>query len=109
MFRTLIALSFLTLAGCNAITIGLPCEKRDDCAPSQDCFPAVGGFCSKGCVTEGSTQECPQDTVCTFLGGTSLGCSPYCAVDSDCRVNYECWEVANTGGKKACRPIGATR
>ncbi len=90
---------------CNPVTVGIPCETRDDCAPAQECMKDTGipaGFCTKGCVIPGSTTECPAGTICTPFVGVTQVCSNTCATSADCRINYECFEFQK--GKKACRP-----
>ena len=92
------------LSGCNYVTVGLSCEKRDDCVPGQDCFTAPGGFCTRGCTEPGSTIDCPSGTICTFFGASNQVCSPICTTDGDCRTNYKCVEAGGTTALKACRP-----
>lgn len=85
---------------------GKPCTVRTDCDPGESCFTdSPGGFCSKGCAQEGETTDCPNGTVCTYVGGTDLVCSPTCTTAGDCREQYTCGSVINTT-TKACKPGG---
>lgn len=93
-----------SLSGCNAVTVGLSCETKDECVPGQVCYAAPGGFCTRGCTEAGEDQDCPSGTICTYFGGSNQVCSPLCTQDSDCRVNYVCVEAGGTTAKKACRP-----
>lgn len=107
LWVVLSGLTLASLAGCNSVTVGLSCESRDNCLPGQDCFPAPGGFCTRGCTEPGTTRECPGGTICTFFGNSEQVCSPFCTTNADCRVNYECVEAGGTTALKACRPEGA--
>lgn len=111
----------VALSACGPlVTAGQACTTRQDCPPSYDCFLTQpnttvtfpGGFCSRGCVAEADTRNCPGGTVCTTFGGGTLVCSPECTADSQCREGYTCADVAmgstavgNQGGaRKSCRP-----
>ncbi len=107
MKRALLGL-VLVLSACGVVRVGDACEARTDCATPLDCFPAPGGFCTRGCAAEGGIQDCPGGTICTYFGPTELVCSTYCNASSDCRVNFECAAVVGSD-KKACRPEGITR
>ena len=104
MIRALAAVALLSLSACGGINVGMPCAKADECEPGLQCATdnAPGGFCSRGCVEIGSAYECPASTRCTWMGGTTQICSPLCNSNGDCRVNYECKELAGSGGKKTC-------
>ncbi|MBE2249496.1 MAG: hypothetical protein IAE78_08090 [Myxococcus sp.] len=123
----LVATTFLAFAAvlpaCGPlVTAGQACTTRSDCPPSYSCFQKQagdtteipGGFCSRGCIAEADTRECPGGTVCTVFGGGNLVCSPECTANAQCRDGYECADVAmgstavgNQGGaKKTCRPVG---
>ncbi len=101
------------------VTAGEACTTRQDCPPSYSCFltelggsQVPGGFCSRGCLAEADTRNCPAGTVCTAFGGATLVCSPECTSDAQCRAGYACADVAmgstavgNQGGaRKSCRP-----
>lgn len=109
--RALAALAVLVVSSCGTpITVGAVCEKAADCEPGQQCLTSVpAGFCTRGCLTEGSLTECPGGTICTFFGGSRQVCSTYCTVNADCRVNYECTPVRGSNDKQACAPEGLTR
>ncbi len=106
MIRSLFAFVLLTLSACGGVTVGMPCAKVDECDVGLQCNTsnAPGGFCSRGCVELGSANECPGGTRCTWFGGTTQVCSPLCNSNGDCRVNYECKDLTNSGGKKTCVP-----
>lgn len=97
-------LGAVLFSACSVTTVGIPCENRDDCEPAQDCFKAIGGFCTRGCTEPGQTRDCPAGTICTFFGDTMV-CSNPCEIDANCRVNYECALTHPAGTKSACRPI----
>jgi hypothetical protein len=99
----LCGLALVALVGCNAVTVGISCESRGDCAPGQDCFTAPNGFCTRGCTEVGRTTDCPSGTLCTFFGQSQV-CSPLCDSNGDCRTNYVCAETGGTTALKACRP-----
>ena len=103
LLRTGVVALFLT--ACNLTAVGLPCERRDECEPGQDCFPAPGGFCTRGCTEPGQTRDCPTGTLCTNFGRDLLVCSKPCQVDADCRVNFKCELTHQTGTASACRPV----
>jgi hypothetical protein len=127
MIRPLVlAALFLPVAACGPlITAGNPCTTRADCNPSYTCFQKQpsgqvdipGGYCSRGCVAEGQTYDCPGGTVCSFFGDSQLICSIECTTNTECRDGYVCADVAlgnpdigNRGGaKKSCIPQGARR
>lgn len=111
MKRALWALCLVVIAtSCGGSHVGASCEKRSDCGSGQECvLEAPGGYCTRGCIVEGGTQDCPGGTICTFFGGSTLVCSTPCTVDEDCRINFECMPVLGSGGKLACRPGGIVR
>ena len=105
-----LSLAVLLFSCGTAVTVGTICEKNADCVPGQQCLTSVpAGYCTRGCVQEGSVQDCPGGTICTFFGGSSLVCSVYCTTNADCRVNYECSPVRGSADKQACAPEGITR
>lgn len=98
------AVAALLLSACNLTSVGIPCENRDDCEPGQECVTAPGGFCTRGCTEPGQTRDCPTGTICTEFGGNQLVCSKPCNIDTDCRVNFQCFLTHSTGTQSACRP-----
>ena len=103
-FLLLGAVATLVLSACNVTAVGIPCERRSDCEPGQDCLTAPAGFCSRGCTEPGQTRDCPNGTLCTLFGRDQLICSNPCEVNADCRINFECVITHPGGTKSACRP-----
>lgn len=101
----LAAAATLLLSACNLTSAGIPCDKRSDCEPAQDCLVAPGGFCSRGCTEPGQSRDCPTGTVCTNFGKDQLVCSIPCQTNADCRVNFECLLTHPGGTLSACRPV----
>lgn len=122
-----IVVAAVAMSACGPlVTVGGPCTTRGDCTPSYSCFQkqanggtvdVPGGFCSRGCMAEGTTRECPGGTMCSFFGDSQLVCSPTCTADAQCREGYSCVDIAmgnpavgtTSGGNKTCRPRGVTR
>ena len=101
--------TFVVLA-CGIASCGDPpnvsgtCTANADCDEGLTCDTAVPmGYCTKACTTAGSTDQCPEDTVCDALSGTSLGCVKICSVQSDCRADLSCNGVSGSS-HKACKP-----
>jgi hypothetical protein len=93
---------------CQGNTVGLGCTVDKDCDRGQSCFLTdfPGGFCTRGCVQEGSTLECPMGTVCTRTTAASptLFCSSTCTDDGQCRGGqYACRSITGSM-QKACAP-----
>lgn len=106
MKKTLVLL--LAVVGCQANTVGNSCTVDRDCDRGQTCmldgFP--GGFCSKGCVQEGATTDCPAGTICTRTSGPNpaIFCGNSCTEDAQCRGGaYLCRAITNSA-EKACAP-----
>jgi hypothetical protein len=101
--RYLLPLALLVLAACGGTTVGRTCTQDKDCDNGQTCYLFVtGGYCSKGCGLEGSTQDCPGGTVCVLASG-QLYCANTCQSQGDCRAELECNGVTGSAAK-ACRP-----
>lgn len=99
------AVATLLFSACGLTAVGVPCERRADCEPGQDCFEAPGGFCTRGCTEPGQLRDCPTGTICTYFGKENLVCSKPCKTNADCRVNFECTLTHTTGTETACKPI----
>ena len=68
----------------NAAGVGNYCEKNDDC-PSKNCYIGPGGgYCTTTCSDEGSTAQCPLDTVCKPIQGGARRCLLICGSKSTC-------------------------
>lgn len=104
--KRIIALT-LTLGtlGCGVTTsAGAACQLDSECQIGQTCnntFP--GGFCSKGCLQEGSTDECPQGTICAQVTPGTRYCAVICTEQSHCRDFYSCNGIT-ASSTKACQP-----
>jgi hypothetical protein len=95
--------------------IGNRCYENADC-PTDECYlgPA-GGYCTSECQNEGSTDECPVDTVCKPIQGGARRCllvcgtDYYCPYDEGCAMEWcpegsSCTNVSNTD-LQACEPL----
>lgn len=103
MLRALLVASALSLAACGGTSVGRECTANTDCGAGQVCYTDLpGGFCSKGCSTPGSENECPGGTLCSTHNNQQL-CAPVCQTKAECRADYECNGVTGTD-KKTCRP-----
>lgn len=104
--KLIIALSLACVAfGCGTHTsAGGPCTVNSECQIGQVCNNSLpGGFCVKGCVQEGSSDECPQGTICTQVGAALRACAPTCTDQAQCREFYSCKGVT-ASNTKACQP-----
>jgi|CXWL01.1.fsa_nt_gi hypothetical protein len=99
----------LTLAfaafGCGVSTsAGSACQTNGECQLGQTCnngYPS--GFCAKGCLQEGSTDECPAGTICSQIGTNQRYCAVICTDQAQCREFYNCNGVT-ASNVKACQP-----
>lgn len=99
-FLLSLALSFF--AACGTTSVGLECTTNDQCDNGQTCYTnAPGGYCTRGCFTEGTDQDCPSGSICT-ASGLGLICANTCGSQGDCRDEYECNGVSGTD-VKSCR------
>lgn len=99
----LVVAAGVLLSGCGESSVGKACASTDECDNGQTCYTDVpGGYCSKGCTTEGTDEECPGGSVCATNSGKLL-CSETCQTQADCRADYECNGVTGSS-VKACRP-----
>lgn len=110
---TLLLLPSCSDTGGHPDGIGNACARDADC-PSGTCYlgPA-GGYCTAPCKNEGSTAECPVDTVCKPIQGGARRCLLVCGSDhycpgSDCASDWcpagsACVTVSNTT-RRGCEP-----
>ncbi len=64
--------------------IGNACDSDDDC-DTDDCYLGPGGgYCTTECQDEGSTGQCPFDTVCKPIQGGPSRCLLVCGSESAC-------------------------
>lgn len=94
------------LFSCQGSTAGAPCTVAEDCEKGESCYLTgfPGGFCTRGCVREGSTQECPGGTICTRSTTGVTFCSTLCTDGSGCRGGQYACAAVNQSDKLACRP-----
>ena len=94
----LLSLWFLLAhAGCsgdddagNPDGVGNSCVDDGDCE-TGNCFVRKGfGYCTATCKEEGSTAECPPDSVCKPIQGGERRCLLVCGSESACREQAEC-------------------
>ena len=111
---SLLAAATLALGAlsCQGNTIGLACTVDQDCDRGQSCFTETtpggfpGGFCTKGCVREGVSTDCPAGSICTRTSAANptVFCSSPCTGDSQCRGGqYACRAITNST-ERACAP-----
>jgi hypothetical protein len=93
----------LSLTACSADTTGADCAESADCQAGQTCYTDFpGGYCAKGCTTEGADKACGTGSVCS-RSGERLLCAATCETKADCREGYECNGVTGSN-LKSCRP-----
>lgn len=95
----------LALAGCgDDPNVAGACTANDGCDDGLTCNTAVaGGYCTTPCTTSGSTDECPDGSVCDTVEGTALTCVKVCSTADDCRADLDCNGVSGSN-IKACKP-----
>ena len=80
------------------------CADDDDCAFGE-CYTASDpGYCTAECENEGSTSECPEDTVCKRIEGGDPRCLLVCEDDGDCPDNSDCNPISESD-LKGCEPV----
>jgi hypothetical protein len=72
--------------------VGNACEGDDDCETGECYLGPGGGYCTTECENEGSTDECPEDTVCKPIQGGPRRCLLVCGSESSCSGSEECLE-----------------
>jgi hypothetical protein len=121
----LAALLGLLAPACADVLVGTPCRSSlAECSANYSCYVpqpppadsgifAQEGFCSRTCDEEGSTSQCPAESVCARSqpaladGGLDptarLVCAALCNVDQDCIAvpTVLCQPVAG-GQARAC-------
>lgn len=102
----MLALALVSLAGCgsDAPNIGSACSGFQ-CDEGLTCNLNVsGGYCTKTCVTAGSTSECPEGSVCDDSTGLQgIYCLKICQTGTDCDPTQDCNGIAGSN-IKACHP-----
>ena len=76
----------------NPSGVGNHCDNDADCQ-TGDCYLGPGGgYCTTACTNEGSTAQCPVDTVCKPIQGGAARCLLVCGSESACYGQTECKE-----------------
>ena len=70
--------------------IGNDCASDDDCETGECYLGPGGGYCTTECVNEGSTDQCPADTVCKPIQGGPARCLLICGSATACDVDMDC-------------------
>src|SRR5438046_9267429 len=66
--------------------VGAACTATGGCDEDLTCNTSVpGGYCTQACTSPGTTAECPDDSICDAIAGTSIACVKICKSSSDCR------------------------
>ncbi len=80
--------------------VGGTCTATVDCDDGLTCDTvAVGGYCTKSCTTSGSTEGCPDGSICDAVTGTAKSCVKTCKTSADCRTDQDCNGVSGTNTK----------
>jgi len=87
--------------------VGNACVENADC-PTDNCYlgPA-GGYCTSECLDEGSTEQCPIDTVCKPIQGGARRCLLVCGTDHYCPEGTTCTDTWCPSGS-SCVSVGNT-
>lgn len=97
-------LLFLIGCGSDPPNVAGTCTATEGCDDDLTCNTAVaGGYCTSSCTTSGSTDECPEDSVCDAISGSALTCVKICKTGDDCRSDLDCNGVSGSS-IKACKP-----
>ena len=86
----------LAHAGCSDDDDGNPSGVGNYCLDDEDCvlgtcFLRNGfGYCASPCEDEGSTSQCPPDSVCKPIQGGERRCLLVCGSESACRDRDDC-------------------
>ncbi len=84
--------------------VGGTCTTAGGCDEGLTCNTTVpGGYCTTACTTSGSTDQCPDESVCDSIAGTAITCVKICGTKEDCRADQDCNGVSGTN-IKACKP-----
>lgn len=95
--------------------IGNACQEDADC-PTNECYLGPGGgYCTSECQDEGSTAQCPVDTVCKPIQGGARRCLLVCGTDHYCPSGTTCDDYWCPSGStcvsvdntelRACEPV----
>lgn len=101
-----LAVLILLLASCGGDppNVGGTCTATSGCDDELSCNTTVpGGYCTAACTTSGSTEECPENSVCDSVSGAAITCVKICKTSDDCRSDLDCNGVSGSN-IKACKP-----
>jgi hypothetical protein len=104
--RTLILIATLTACGDDDAGVGNYCEVDEDCDTGECYVGPGGGYCTSPCSEEGSTDECPDDTICKPIQGGPARCLLVCGSESACDGG-DCSEEACPDGSGCVSVSGA--
>jgi hypothetical protein len=85
--------------------IGSPCRDDSDCVFGECYTGSEPGYCTASCEDEGSTEPCPEGTVCKKIEGGPASCLLLCEEDRECPPNAQCNSVPGSGGLQGCEPV----
>ena len=72
--------------------VGNACDEDRDC-PTGTCYLGPGGgYCTAPCTDEGSTDQCPIDTVCKPIQGGARRCLLVCGTEHYCPPGVDCYD-----------------
>ena len=101
-FATTLAIG-AALAACAPSDTSAACDEDADCESGECYTDSDPGYCTAECETEGSTEECPTDTVCKRIEGGPARCILICETDDQCPENSDCNSV--NGDIDGCEPV----
>lgn len=91
----------------NPAGVGSACAKNEDC-PTNNCYLGPGGgYCTTTCSDEGSTSQCPIDTVCKPIQGGARRCLLICGSKTSCPREGDCPKEFCPGGS-SCTSVSGT-
>lgn len=97
----------ILLVGCggsDSPNVGATCTATDGCDSDLTCNTSVmGGYCTKACTSPGTTNECPDGSICDAIAGTAIACVKICKSSGDCRSDQDCNGITGSN-VKACKP-----
>lgn len=91
----------------NPAGVGNFCKTDNDCETHECYIGPGGGYCTSACTHEGSTSECPVDTVCKPIQGGPARCLLVCGSESACDRLEGCREDYCPGGS-SCVSVSET-
>jgi hypothetical protein len=95
----------LCLAACGPPNVGAACTASGGCDDGLTCSTAfTGGYCTKSCPTPGSTNDCPEASVCDDVTGAGRVCLKMCSSDNECRSGVTACNGITGSSQKACHP-----